>query len=349
VGVEPHSMTALFCQNTPDRTAATWQAQLEPWDGLEFLVADAAKGIAKAVKLVAQARRDDPARRPLEQGLDLFHTTSEAQRLLAQEWRRAEAAWQRAEAADPVVRHTKRQGLDAHRASWDARPAWRLARKALEQVEAYEQAWKEARAAFELFDERGHLNDRRRAEAILARALPWLAGPRWLKVRNFLKDRRSLVFLDPMHRQLEAAEPRRDDCEALAWRWWLSQRPRPTGEGCLRIIRAVGRERTLSPPETESLGRIAAVLERTCRASSAVECLNSVLRMQQSRHRRMTQPMLDLKRLFWNCHRFDSGPRRGQSPYQALGLKLPTFDFWTLLQTDPQALTQTLSTAQDPG
>jgi hypothetical protein len=29
-----------------------------------------------------------------------------------------------------------------------------------------------------------------------------------------------------------------------------------------------------------------------------VECLNSVLRMQQARHRRMTQPMLDLKRLY---------------------------------------------------
>ncbi len=341
-------MTALFCQNTADRTAATWQAQIEPWDGLEFLVADAAKGIAKAVKLVAQARRDDPTRPPLEQGLDLFHTTYEVQRLLAQEWRRAEAAWQRAEAADRVVRRTKRQGLDAHRVSWDARPAWTKAREALEQVEAHEQAWKEARAAFELFNERGHLNDRRRAEAILARALPRLAGPTWRKVRNFLTDRRSLGFLDRMHRRLEAAEPRRDSREALAWRWWLWQRPRPTADGRPRVIRALGRDGRLSPSEAESLGRIAAVLERTCRASSAVECLNSVLRMQQSRHRRMTQPMLDLKRLFWNCHRFDSGPRRGQSPYQVLGLKLPAFDFWTLLQTNPQALTQTLSTTQDP-
>jgi hypothetical protein len=42
---------------------------------------------------------------------------------------------------------------------------------------------------------------------------------------------------------------------------------------------------------------VAAVLGSTVRASSAVECMNSVLRMQQSRHKRMTQPMLDLKRL----------------------------------------------------
>ncbi len=80
------------------------------------------------------------------------------------------------------------------------------------------------------------------------------------------------------------------------------------------------------------------------RASSAVECMNSVLRMQQSRHRRMTQPMLDLKRLYWNRRPFRSGPRKGACPYQALGLELPTYDFWELLHTDEDRLTQFLST-----
>ena len=55
--------------------------------------------------------------------------------------------------------------------------------------------------------------------------------------------------------------------------------------------------------------------------------MNSVLRMPQSRHRRMTRAMLDLKRLDWNCHPFRSGPRKDAYPYQALGLKLPAYDF----------------------
>jgi hypothetical protein len=38
----------------------------------------------------------------------------------------------------------------------------------------------------------------------------------------------------------------------------------------------------------------------TVRASSAVECMNSVIRMHQARHRRLTQPLLDRKRLYWN-------------------------------------------------
>ena len=101
----------------------------------------------------------------------------------------------------------------------------------------------------------------------------------------------------------------------------------------MALVQAVGRERPLIGPEQASYDRVAAVLGDTVRASSAVECMNSVLRMQQSRHSRMTQPMLDLKRLYWNCRSFRSGPRKDVCPYQALGLDLPTFDFWELLQT----------------
>lgn len=77
--------------------------------------------------------------------------------------------------------------------------------------------------------------------------------------------------------------------------------------------------------------------------------MNSVLRMQQSRHRRMTQPMLDLKRLYWNTRPFRSGPRKNTCPYQALGLTLPTFAFWKVLRSDPAHLTQKLSTQGNTG
>ena len=106
----------------------------------------------------------------------------------------------------------------------------------------------------------------------------------------------------------------------------------------------VARDRELDAGERASYDRVAAVLGDTVRASSAVECMNSVLRMQQSRHQRMTQPMLDLKRLYWNCRPFRSGPRKDACPYRALGLELPTYDFWALLHADPAELTQQLST-----
>lgn len=115
VGIEPASMTAVFCQNAKDRSAETWKQQLEPFSGLEFAVADAAKGIASAVSQLAKAREIDPSALALAQGLDLFHTTMEATRVLAQYWRRAEAAWELAEAADAKVADAKQQGLDARR------------------------------------------------------------------------------------------------------------------------------------------------------------------------------------------------------------------------------------------
>jgi hypothetical protein len=65
--------------------------------------------------------------------------------------------------------------------------------------------------------------------------------------------------------------------------------------------------------------------------------------MHQARHRHWTQELLDLKRLYWNCRRFVWGRRRRRCPYEHLGLRLPSYDAWELLQMDPAALTQQLS------
>jgi hypothetical protein len=48
----------------------------------------------------------------------------------------------------------------------------------------------------------------------------------------------------------------------------------------------------------------------------------------------MTQGMLDLKRLYWNCRVFRGGKRKGRCPYEHMGLKLPSYDLWSLLQME---------------
>jgi hypothetical protein len=225
--------------------------------------------------------------------------------------------------------------------------AWGRATASFEQTERLEAAWGRAHAALDLFRADGRLNDRGHARAAITEALQELTGADWSKVRNFLNDLRSLSFLDRMHRRLERAEPDAGRREAMAWRWWLVHRREACSSPLVRLVRAVGRDRELTEPEQASFDRVTAVLGDTFRASSAVECMNSVLRMQQSRHKVMTQPMLDLKRLYWNCHEFRGGPRKEACPYQVLGLDLPTFDFWTLLQSDPSQLTQRLLTARN--
>ena len=338
-------MTAVFCENATDRSAETWERQLARFDRLEFAISDGAKGIAKAVSQLARARLDDPEAPALEHGLDVFHTTMEARRVLALHWRRAEAVWEKAEAADLEVARLKRQGIDARGAARAAGHAWDRAIASFEWVERCEAAWRRAHAALDLFGAEGRLNDRSHAELEIAEALKDLSGDDWSKVRNSLKDRRSLSFLDRMQRRLGSAEPSDEARRAMVWRWWLLHRRERCSDPLMRLVQALGRDRELDESERASYGRVSRVLEETFRASSAVECMNGVLRMQQSRHKRMTQPMLDLKRLYWNCHAFGSGPRRKACPYEILGLDLPTFDFWKLLQADPKDLTQRLSTA----
>ena len=196
-----------------------------------------------------------------------------------------------------------------------------------------------------MFHGDGQLNHRVRAEAEIAAGLGTLWGPEWKKVRNFLLDRRSLAFLDRMHQRLAEAEPRTEWRDVLVWRWWRLRHPASAANPLAAQVFAVALQRPLEDAEQVAYDRIEAILVSTFRASSAVECMNSVLRMQQSRHRRMTQPMLDLKRLYWNCRPFRSGPRKNTSPYRALGLELPTFNFWNLLQSDPRELMQQLSTS----
>ena len=251
------------------------------------------------------------------------------------------------ESGDTEVERDKEQGNDARGSAAAARAAWSRAITALEQVERLEMAWGRCRAAFELLRPDGQLSDRAWAEAQFKAGASELTGPEGSQVRNFLNDRRSRAFLDRMHQRLAAAEPRKEWREVLAWRWWRlhggSSNPAPCPLAAM--AHSVALHLPLKEAEQAAYDRIAAVFENTARASNAVECMNSVLRMQQSRHRQMTQPMLDLKRLYWNCHPFRSGPRRKTCPYRALGLELPMYDFWALLQSDPADLTQELSTS----
>ena len=170
-----------------------------------------------------------------------------------------------------------------------------------------------------------------------------LPGPAWRKVRALLGDDRALTFLDRLHRRLALAEPRQPLREALVRLWRLERGPGTgAGVGAAVVQRVLCAK--LAGDWVASYTRVAAVLGSVVRASSAVECVNSVLRMQQARHRGLGQEMLDLKRLYWNSRPFRSGKRRRKCPYQLLGVPLPSYDFWELLQSDPAQLEQELST-----
>jgi hypothetical protein len=62
----------------------------------------------------------------------------------------------------------------------------------------------------------------------------------------------------------------------MAWRWWLRHRRPPASDPRTALVFAVGRDGALTEAEQTAYDREATVLGDTVRASSAVECMNSV-------------------------------------------------------------------------
>lgn len=352
VAVEPASLAILLCQRAADRTGATWAAALQPFVNLEAVVSDAGTGLAAGLDAFEAARRqqcpvDQPEPEPLDRSLDVFHTEKEAQVVLARLWRQVEGAWDKAEAADRQVAKDKQQWYDARGSAARARAAWRRAEQAFGVHERAQQAWQRAKAALAVWRADGQLNDRTWAEGEIAAACRVLRGPAWRKVRALLQDPRALAFLDRLHRRLGQAEPRTQVREALVELVGLERAARSGGAAAIGACLA---QRVVCARRAEdwkqSYARVAGELGNVVRASSVVECVNSVLRMHQGRHRGMSQGLLDLKRLYWNTRLLQSGQRKDKCPYQLLGVPLPSYDFWTLLHRDPEKLEQELSSLQ---
>ena len=233
--------------------------------------------------------------------------------------------------------------------SWRAlNRLWRQAERLWDQAAAAETAWKQAKSAFEFFTPDGRLNDRARAEAVIAAALPHLSGAAWAKTRRLLVRRESFTFLDQVQGRLAGLGLDPDVLSALLDLEGLRRQPwrLSAATRAWALVRTVQLEKAC-PDWRDEASRVRAVLRGAWRASSLVECVNSVARMQQARHRKMTQGLLDLKRLYWNLRRFRTGRRKDQTPYGLLGLGLPELSFWEFLKLTPEELREKLSAMGD--
>lgn len=349
--VEPYSMVWVAGQRGPDRKGQTWFTLLEPWTSLQRVISDAGTGLEKGVRLLNEARAEatEAEGAPVSVGLDTFHTLHELHQVLARFWKRAESLLDAASQAEGEVAKVKRQGRDARGVSARARAAWRRAETAFDEALLMEKACDQIGAALGLFRADGELSDRRWAQRQIDEALAILCASPWDKARRLLQDPRTLSHLDQLHERLQevVAEPPLRDALCRLW-YWRSQQGRLHGLRRAQVAKLALLQEVLcqglSADWKRLYAQVAELLTHTVRASSAVECMNSVLRMHQNRHRNVSQAMLDLKRLFWNCRRFSHGKRRRACPYELLGLKLPTYNWWKLLQMDPEELRQQLST-----
>lgn len=344
MGVEPGSLCWVLGQVAENREGQTWAREFHKFPALEHAITDAGSGLLKGLALANAARP-----RPLAHSLDVFHTLQEGGRA----WRKTESrVWklnEQAQQACQAVRRRKWRGKSVQGHSGAASRECNKAERALESAIEIETAWQHVRECLELFTPEGRLNTPSAARAKLDEWLPGLKGQQWAKTIRLLQRPQSLTFLERIERQMREL-PLSEDLKQDAIRFeGLRRRPKLLeGEDpTTRATRGWWLLATLRYHRDEEFQKavlsVRRVLRDCWRASSLVEGINSVVRMQQARHRKLTSGLIDLKRFYWNCRRFRTGRRSKHSPYELLGIRLPG-TWWELLKLSPDRLRQELST-----
>lgn len=348
--VEPNSLCWVSGRRVQRRDGVTWAEEFKQLPALEQATKDGGSGLAKGLAL-ANAQRQQQGQPPAVEQDDHFHVLREGQRSLrisaGQANRAVDRAW-KVDKQEERRRRGLRPGKGSGRGSVVAL-RWRQATAAYDHWCAQEQAWQQVASAFTLFDAAGSLQTRAQAEATVAAALPVLTGQHWDKTRAALTRPQLWTYLDRAHQQLSALPVPAELRQAALRLEGARRRPEAmageaAGAAALRgmvLVASVVLQRA-GAAGAASLAAVCAVLAGVWRASSSVEGINSVLRMQQSRHRRLTQGLLDLKRLYWNCHEFRTGKRKGKSPYSHLGVPLPALSWWEMLPLSAEELRQLL-------
>jgi hypothetical protein len=353
--LEPESLCWVSGRLVSGASGAEWTKELGKLPQLQQVTRDAGVGLSKGVADLNQQRAAQGLT-PVADQLDHFHTLREGGRAVGQAQRRASAALKAADQAEAEQARRQRHGQTTQGTHNRVRFCWAKADQAMDAWQARDQAWQKVKQAVQLVTAEGELNTRARAEAELAATVPQLPDAEFAKAKRLLQQPQTLTYLDEVHRKLEALPVPAAIRDAALRQEALRRRPERlqgdnTQAAALRGLLLIGAVILAQAGVVgqQAINGVRNIFRTTWRASSLVECLNSTVRMQQARHRKMTQGLLDLKRLYWNTHSFRTGRRRGTSPYQRLGVPWPEgLRWWDVLKWTPEQLGDQLSALKSP-
>jgi hypothetical protein len=353
--VEPDSLCWVSGRLVRGASADAWVQEFKPLTALHQVTRDAGTGLTKWVA-DWNKQRQQQGLAPVADQLDHFHTLREGGRAVGRAERQARGALAAAEKAEAEWTRRQRRGQSCAGLSSRRQARWTKATQAMDVWQAWQNIWHKIKQAVQLVTAEGELNTRVQAEAELARLLPELPDSTFAKVKRLLGQPQSLTYLDQVQQRLRALTIPAEVREAAVRQETLRRRPEllqgdSTQAAALRgvlLVCAVLLAKAGAVGQ-EAAASVRAIFRTAWRASSLVECVNSALRMQQTRHRKMTQGLLDLKRLYWNTHQFRTGRRRHTTPYERLGIPWPEgLRWWDVLQWTPEQLRQELSALKIP-
>jgi hypothetical protein len=349
--VEPESLCWVAGQRLDEAvTGKAWANEMGRLPALEQVARDGGNCLSRGVADLNQHRHEQGLA-PVADQLDHFHVLRDGGRVVGRAERAARRAFKALESAEARLVKCQRHGqaLSGHRLH--IRACLRKAERAMDIWEQRERVWAQVKLAIQPFTLEGELNTRARAEKALAELLPQLPDAEFASTKRQLQQPEVLTYLDEIQRKLALLDVPAEVQKAALRQEGLrrrSQRMRADTvqaaalRGILMICSVVlARSGEVGQRAVEA---VCSIVRSSWRASSLVECVNSVLRMQQARHRKLSQGLLNLKRLYWNSHVFRTGRRRGRSPYEILGVPWPEgLRWWDVLKWSPEQLREKLS------
>ena len=349
--VEPDSMAVGACERSQDRTGESWHAVLSHFPNLDYIISDQAKGIARGIYL----RAGTPG--TIQHQRDLYHFLIEVSRIT----RRLETGLEKL--------------LKAEEQTWQDWVKGRIYVKTVEKIDAtvmrhlelmeqYYQALELLDFAFSPMTSDHQVNARERGRQILSDVIQRLKSLPELGIDDLVKtlEKRGpgcLVFLDQLQRELSvipvelgedvvpptnggedsqftAGEMRELAIQEVCLEHAMADEPSDevfcTYRDLWGKIRSL---KKLMPAFLKVVSEVRRILYYPKRASSLVECYNSILRPIQQVKKQVTQEFLWLKALHHNMKAFKQGRRKGKSPFQILGVDLGKQD-WIQLMEDYQ-------------
>lgn len=336
--IDPQTLLATVPQATANRKGETWQGVLEQYPNLEFVVSDQASGIIKGVNGCGPE---------IAHQYDLFHFKREVRRWLRTQEARCYELMAQVEQAQQLL--TTPRLLDSARIQ--ARHEYRQQAAALdERLLAFD--WIEVIVNYldehlTAYNARRHeIRTKASVEAVLDEVLLLLGEIKSIPTKPLaaiITGARPglLTFLAVLEKRLTQIDVkwspvtgcRRTAFNAIACAWYYrthAHRSQKMQRAYLTAL--VGLEywsrrlKNFAAVQKE----VYAALDQVVRASSAVECINSLLRPYISVKKHLSAGFLALIALYWNTHPL--AQRGHKTPLELAGVDLGDDDWVRLIE-----------------
>jgi hypothetical protein len=336
--IDPLTMMTLMPEAAENRKGETWQNLLEQYPNVKFVVSDQGSGLLKGVRDAAQE---------VAHQYDLFHFKRELRRLMRTQEARCYEAMEHVEQARKLI-DSPRLGVGAR---VQAVVEYQEKAAALDRrLEAFD--WVEMIVAyleeqFEVYDDRRRkVRTRAAAEAAIDEALALLREVGEVNVKPLVTAIEGarvglFTFLSVLEERLKKIEitwragavSRQAVYDAVAQCWYRAARAHFSASTQRRYLSAlIGLEYWERQIENfaEVRQQIYDALDQVVRASSAVECFNSMLRPYISVKKHLSRGFLALIALYWNMRPLKQ--RGDQTPFQLSGVDLGEDDWVALIE-----------------